>query len=100
MAVVVYYLDGKNKLSTYLCDIVTSYNKGNTYCWSKVIWDVSAVASIMTKGYGDPVVLPTPILTRDSLYAFDTARHPMIYVRSLNRDRIFADLFKTITNEK
>ena len=95
-----YYLDGKNKLSTYLCDIVASYNRGNAYCWSKVIWDVSAVAAVITKGYGDPVVLPTPILTSDSLYAFDTARHPMIYVRSLNRDRIFADLFKTITNEK
>ena len=95
-----YYLDGKNKLSTYLCDIVASYNSGNAYCWSKVIWDVSAVAAILTKGFGEPVVLPTPILTGDSLYAFDTARHPMLYVRSLNRDRIFADLFKTITNEK
>ncbi|MBE6610493.1 MAG: nucleoside hydrolase [Ruminococcaceae bacterium] len=95
-----YYLDGKNKLSTYLCNIVASYNSGNAYCWSKVIWDVSAVAAIITKGFGEPVVLPTPILTGDSLYAFDTARHPMLYVRSLNRDRIFADLFKTITNEK
>lgn len=95
-----YYLEGKNKLSDYLCNIVCSYNSGNAYCWSKVIWDVSAVAALITKGYGEAVTLPTPILTGDSLYAFDTARHPMLYVRSLNRDRIFADLFKTITMGK
>jgi len=94
-----YYLEGKNPLSDYLCKIVCEYNTGNAYCWSKVIWDVSAVAALLTPGFGDAVPLPTPILTSDSLYAFDTARHPMLYVRSLNRTRIFADLFKTITKQ-
>ena len=94
-----YYLEGKNPLSDYLCKIVCEYNSGNAYCWSKVIWDVSAVAALLTPGYGEAVALPTPILTSDSLYAFDTARHHMLYVRSLNRDRIFADLFKTITKQ-
>lgn len=95
-----YYLEGKNKLSDYLCDIVCDYQPEGAKCWSKVIWDISTVAALITKGYGEAVTLPTPVLTTESMYAFDTARHPMLYVRSLNRDKIFADIFSSITGEK
>lgn len=88
-----HYLGGKNELCDYLVDIVASYNKKNAEAWSKVIWDVSAIALLVKPSALDAVIIPTPILTDDCHYATDTARHPFIYVRHLNRDVIFADMF-------
>ena len=94
-----YYLRGKNQLCDYLVDIVRSYPpKGHEYCWSKVIWDVSAIAVLAIPGALDTVIQATPILTDNCLYAYDKARHPMVYVRSLNRNVIFAELFRALTN--
>ncbi|MBQ2767854.1 MAG: nucleoside hydrolase [Clostridia bacterium] len=93
-----YYLGGKNELCDYLVNIVAAYTK-NPYAWSKVIWDVSAVALLTVPNALDTVILPTPILTDDCYFATDTARHSFIYVRNLNRDAIFAHLFKKLANE-
>lgn len=93
------YLSGRNALCDYLLGIVEGYTD-NPYCWSKVVWDISAIAVLLSDSYAKKVVLPTPILTDDCHYAFDTARHHMILVRGLNRDKIFADLFDLISNGK
>ncbi len=85
------YLAGRGELCDYLYNIVKDYTN-EPYCWSKVIWDISAVAVVLG-GFADAVTLPTPILTNDCHYAYDTARHPMLYVRALNRDKIFRALF-------
>lgn len=92
-----HYLKGKSALADYLCEIVRSYPpKGGEYCWSKVLWDISAVAALANPAALDAVVVNTPLITADCTYSFDCARHPMIYVRHLNRDSVFADLFSKI----
>lgn len=88
-------IGGKNPLCNYLVEIVKGYTR-DPYCWSKVIWDVSAIAALVTPDALDSVIIPTPILTDNSLYATDLSRHHMMYVRSLNRDRIFRALFNDI----
>ncbi len=93
-----YYLGGQNELCDYLVNIVAAYTK-NPYAWSKVIWDVSAIALLTVPNALDTVILPTPILTDDCYFATDTARHSFLYVRNLNRDAIFAHLFKKLANE-
>ena len=90
------YLGGKNKLCDYLVGIVKGYTR-DPYCWSKVIWDVSAIAALVVPFALDTVVIPTAVLTDNSTYSTDLARHHMIYVRSLNRDAIFKALFGEIT---
>ena len=93
-----YYLRGKSSLCDYLVDIVTTYPpKGKEYCWSKVLWDISAVAVLDNPQALDTVIRATPILTDNCLYAYDDARHPMVYIRHLNRDMIFARLFRLLT---
>ncbi len=89
------YLSGKGELCDYLFNIVKGYTN-DPFCWSKVIWDISAVAALLCRNAYDAVALPTPILTDDCHYAYDDARHPMLYVRNLNRDRIFKELFTLI----
>lgn len=93
-----HYLSGKGKLCDYLVNIVKGYpDPKHAFCWSKVIWDISAIAALVVPDALHPVVIPTPILTDDCHYAFDGARHHMMYVRSLDRDRIFRELFPLLT---
>jgi len=93
-----YYLRGKNELCDYLIDIVKGYTN-DPYGWSKVIWDVSAVACLSLPNSMQRVIIPTPILTDDCYYANDQARHPFIYIRHMNRDVIFADLFRKLSQQ-
>ena len=94
-----YYLRGKNDLCDYLCDIVRSYPK-DSFAWSKVIWDVTAIGAITVPKAEDAVVLPRPIVTGDCRYAFDGARAPYMYVRYIHRDPLYADLFRKLSNRK
>jgi inosine-uridine nucleoside N-ribohydrolase len=91
------YLKGKNELCDYLCGIVRGYTD-DTFCWSKVIWDVSAVACLILPDSMNRVILPTPMIP-DRFYSFDAGRHPYIYVRKLYRDEIFRDLFRKLANK-
>lgn len=87
-----YYLSGKNELCDYLVNIVDECCRP-FMCGSRVIWDVSAVAMLALPTALDPVVIPRPVLTYEHYYGIDPGRPPMLYVRHLNRDAIFADLF-------
>ena len=95
-----YYLRGKNELCDYLVDITAAYNRQGAPAWSKVIWDVTAVAALILPESLDKVVIPRPYLTDDCRYATDNARPHYVYVRSINRDKLFADLFEKLANKK
>ncbi len=94
-----YYLRGKNALCDYLCDITAGYTK-DPYGWSKVIWDVTAVAAITKPEALEKVVIPRPYVTSDCRWAFDSARKPYIYVRKIRRDPIYADLFRKLSEKQ
>lgn len=91
-----YYLAGKNKLCDYLVDIVRQY-PDDPYAYSKPIWDVAAVALMTTPEGFDRILIPKPVLTIEGRYSFDAGQEQMIYVRALNRDKIFAELFRLLT---
>ncbi len=93
-----YYLRGKNDLCNYLVDIVSSYTT-KPYGWSKVVWDVTAIAAIVEPKALDMVIIPTPVLTDDGYFAKNDARHPFIYVRRIRRDPIYADMFEKLANK-
>ena len=95
-----YYLEGKNPLCDYLMDETRKYNSQNKPCWSKVIWDVTAVAALVYPETLDMVEIPRPIVTDNSNYATDWARPHYLYVRHINRDKLFADLFDKLTGAK
>ncbi len=90
------YLEDKGKLCDYLFSIVKGYTS-DPFCWSKVIWDISAVAVLLARDGLDIVTLPAPVLTDDCHYAFDCARRPMALVRSIDRDTVFRKLFKILS---
>jgi purine nucleosidase len=91
-----YYLKNKNELSDYLYNIVLEYSGGRD-AWSKVIWDVTAVAWLVNPSWLPTNLVHSPILTDQVTYSVDQSRHFMRMATSLNRDAIFRDLFEKLT---
>ena len=92
-----YWLRGKNALCDYLCDhtiaAAESYAAGKV--WSRVIWDVTAVAWLLNDGdrFMTSVLEPTPIPEYDHHYGFDPRRPFYRRVTYIHRDALMGYLF-------
>ena len=91
-----YYLKGKNKLSDYLLSSTIEYSGGHD-TWSKVIWDVTAVAWLVNPSWIPTNLEHSPILTDQITYSVDHSRHFIRMASTLNRDAIFRDLFSKLS---
>ena len=93
-----YYLRGKSALCDYLIDNVSVACR-TRYASSRVIWDVTAAATLICPAGCEIVQIPRPRITAESCYSFDNARPHYLYVRALNRDLIYGDLFRRLIGE-
>lgn len=93
-----YWLKGKNSLCDYLLETTVREGEamGGSLCWSRVIWDVTAVAWLLDGDYMQDRLEHSPIPEYDGHYAFDKRRHFIRYVYAINRDKLFEQLFKTL----
>jgi len=91
------YLKGKSPVADYLLKTTIDYSGGNDY-WSKVIWDVTAVAWLVNPSWMPTNIVHSPILTDQVTYSTDMSRHFIRMATSVNRDAIFRDLFVKIGN--
>lgn len=64
------------------------------FAYTRVIWDVSAVAWVVNPDWCPSVLVPSPRVSDDGCWMMDPTRHMIRCVRHVQRDRIFADLFK------
>jgi len=96
-----FWLRGKNELCDYLVDVTTkqAIADGGLSTWTRVIWDVTAVAWLLNGGFMLDCFESSPIPEYDHHYAFNKTRHPIRYVYHINRDALFEDLFKTLADE-
>ncbi|MEX0883490.1 MAG: nucleoside hydrolase, partial [Cyclobacteriaceae bacterium] len=90
------YLQGKGEIGNYLVEIFKDYNKGDQFGWSKVIWDISAIAYVINPGWFSTEIQSSPLLNDELTYSFDHTRHLYRVATHLNRDRIFGDMFRKI----
>ena len=101
-------LYGKNKLCDYL--VTHTENEVSRYvpdgkAWSRVIWDVTAVAWLTSAENGKTRFfeykhVSSPICGYDGKYTFDEKRHKIAYVSFINRDQrdqLFRDLIEKLT---
>ena len=94
-----FWLEGKNPLADYLMNNTIEYQKARAgSAWSKVIWDISAVAWVLDEECRmmSSRLIPSPIPQYDHHYSQDFNRHPIRYVFRVNRDAIFTDLFRKL----
>lgn len=95
-----HWLKGKNALCDYLYENTVreaeSYAAGKP--WTRVIWDVTAVAWLMNEDarFMSGRLIPSPVPEYDRRYALDPDRHLIQYVYSINRDALFEELFRRL----
>lgn len=95
-----HWLKGKNALCDYLCEntiqAAESYAAGKP--WTRVIWDVTAVAWLLNEDskFMQDRLVPSPIPEYDKHYAVNENRHFIKYVYRINRDALFEDLFRVL----
>jgi inosine-uridine nucleoside N-ribohydrolase len=95
-----YWLIDKNPIAHYLA--ATTIEHADAYAagkpWTRVIWDVTAVAWLFN---GEDVfmrsrIVPTPDLTYDNRYEMNENGFPMRYVYHIRRDALMKDLLEKI----
>ncbi len=87
------YVKGNGKIGDYLFNIFKTYDTGEEKGWSKVIWDMTAVAYVVNPDWTPSSLVHSPILTDQFTYSFSDNRHFIRYVYYINRDPIFRDFF-------
>lgn len=97
------WLVGKNPLVDYLASITIAHVEEYTKSpiWSKVIWDVTAVAWLLNEGecFMKSRLLPAPLPTYDGGYEPIPYHHLLNYVYYIKRDRLMRDLIEKLTKE-
>lgn len=93
-----YWLRGKNSLCDYLIDntIQEAELCGQPSCWSRAIWDVTAVAWLLDEDFMEERYEHCPVPQYDDKWAINKTGHFIKYVYGINRDRLFEDLFKKL----
>ena len=95
-----FWLKGKNPLCDYLVENTVreaeSYAAGKP--WSRVIWDVTAVAWLCNEGERlmKSDLRHAAVPQYDKHYSFSNYSPMIRYVNSINRDKLMKDLFDTI----
>lgn len=89
------HIEGRSAIGSYLTEIVRQYSKGQKV-WSKVIWDISAVAYLINPKWVRTNIVHSPILTDQVTWSADQSRHFIKSATYVDRDAIFKDLFNKI----
>lgn len=95
-----YWLCGKNKLADYLAKnaIEEAENYASGKPWTRVIWDVTAVAWLLNDGnrFMKSRLTATPLPTYDNLYSLRPDSNLMRYVYQIERDALMEDLINKL----
>ncbi len=89
------YVQGQGAIGDYLADTVKSYHQDH-FGWSKVIWDISAIAFLLDETMTPSNLVHSPILTDQGTWSFDDSRHFIRSAYQVNRDAIFRDVFSKL----
>jgi len=94
------FFSGKNELCTYLSE--NTIKEARAYAgdsaWTRVIWDVTAIAWLMDGDFLRDQIIPAPIPEYSHRYSFTKNRHFIKYVYSIRRDTLLNDLIKKLTS--
>ena len=93
------HVAGRGAIGDYLVETVRSYHSDHfpvPTAWSKVIWDISAVAYLLNESWTPTHLVHSPIVTEQGTWSFDSRRHLIRSAYHVNRDPIFADLFRKL----
>jgi inosine-uridine nucleoside N-ribohydrolase len=86
------HVAGRGAIGDYLLEIFKDYKKDH-FGWSKVLWDMTAVAWLVNANWLPSDLVHSPIVTDNYTLSFDDSRHLIRTVKFVQRDPIFRDFF-------
>ncbi len=86
------YVGGRGAIGDYLLKIFKDYHSDH-FGWSKVLWDMSAVAYVINPEWTPSNLVHSPIVTDQFTLSVDDSRHFIRVVYFVKRDDIFRDFF-------
>lgn len=86
------YVGGQGAIGDYLLEIFKGYHQDH-FAWSKVLWDMTAVAWVVNPRWLPSDLVHSPIVTDNYTLSFDPSRHFIRSVNFVQRDPIFRDFF-------
>jgi len=86
------YVAGRGAIGDYLLKIFKDYHQDH-FAWSKVLWDMTAVAWLVNDRWLPSDLVHSPIVTDNYTFSFDQSRHLLRVVNFVQRDPIFRDFF-------
>jgi inosine-uridine nucleoside N-ribohydrolase len=86
------YVAGRGAIGDYLLEIFKAYREDH-FGWSKVLWDMTAVAWLINARWLPSDLVHSPIVTDNHTLSVDRSRHFIRTVHFVHRDGIFRDFF-------
>lgn len=95
-------LKGHNAACDLLYDLTEEYynGAGRPADWIRILWDIAAPAIIDCPQAAEIDIIKAPIFTDDLKFAFDSTRHEIMYLKSLDRQTVFENTWKTLKKGK
>lgn len=92
------YVGGRGAIGDYLLEIFKDYKKDH-FGWSKVLWDMTAVAWLIDDRWLPSDLIHSPIVTDNYTFSIDRSRHLIRVVDFVKRDPIFRDFFTKLAKQ-
>lgn len=86
------YVKGRGAIGDYLYQIFCEHHADH-FAWSKVLWDLSAIAWLNNPDWVPSRLVHSPLLTTELTWSHDAGRHFIREAVGCNRDAVFRDLF-------
>ncbi len=95
-------LRGNNKLCDYLSEITERefVRAGSNPAWVRTIWDIAAPAIIECPRCAELEIIPAPVMTDSRVFAFDSTRHKIIYLRRIDRKTVFDAAWRILKSHR
>jgi len=86
---------GKSRIADFLVERFRDF-RDDHFAWSKEIWDLAAIAWLITPDAVPTHLAHSPILTDQRTWSRDRSRHLIRVAGNCRRDPIFADVFRKL----
>lgn len=92
-------LRGQNRLGDYFSEMIrgrhTRFGQDRAG-WSKVLWDVSAIAWLLSEEWAPARIRMAPTLRADFSYGYESPTHIYKEVYWIDRSQVFMDMFEKL----
>ncbi|MCW5720441.1 MAG: nucleoside hydrolase [Devosia sp.] len=92
------YVAPAGEIGAFLSQRFNEYGAGRAPGWSKVIWDMAAIAWLIEPDWCPSILVPTPILTDNATWSTDARRPLMRYVRQIDRNAVMTDFYTKLSD--